>query len=129
MDGSGPGEGQLLWRRSAPFGRRPRHLAPNPLPQGDRAPFGVGNCRRFRARLGGPAVVLARGALPGPLSGRLPARGDGAGLVFAGPDPLHQLREAGEKPRQQGEQQRDQQIRYRISGLPLAQILEDRLKG
>jgi hypothetical protein len=51
------------------------------------------------------------------------------GLVFAGPDLLDQRRELGEKPRQQGEQQRDQEIRCRISGFPLAQILEDRLEG
>jgi hypothetical protein len=57
----------------------------------------------------------APGSLPGLRRGLLPARGDGAGLVLAGPDLLHQVREAGEKPRQQSEQQRNKEIRYRIS--------------
>jgi len=34
-------------------------------------------------------------------------RGLGAGLVFAGLDPLHQFGEAGEEVREQGQDQRD----------------------
>ena len=90
----------------------------------------IENFGRFGPDRGGPAVALgARGSLPGLRIGLELARGGRAGLVVAGPDLLHQLGEAGEKPRQQGEQQRNQQIRDRISGLPLAQIPEDRLEG
>jgi hypothetical protein len=44
---------------------------------------------------------------------------------LAGPDLLDQFREAGEQPRQQGEEQRDQEIRCRISGFLRPQILEE----
>jgi hypothetical protein len=74
-------------------------------------------------------VTPARGSLPGRRSRLGLARGDGERLVLAGPDLLHQLGEAGEQARQQGEKQRRQEIRYRIPGLLLAQILEDRLEG
>jgi hypothetical protein len=50
-------------------------------------------------------------------------------LVLAGPDLLDQLGEAGEHPCQQRQQQRDQDIRDRISGSLPPQILEDRLEG
>jgi hypothetical protein len=51
------------------------------------------------------------------------------GLVFAGSDPPDQFFELGEECRQQGENQRDQDIRERISGSLLAKALEDRLGG
>jgi hypothetical protein len=37
------------------------------------------------------------------------------GLVLAGPDLLHQVGEAGEQAGQQRQDQRNQEIRYRIS--------------
>jgi hypothetical protein len=46
-------------------------------------------------------------------------------LIVAGLDPLDQVREAGEKPGQQGDEQRDQEIRERISGFLLPQVLEE----
>ena len=49
--------------------------------------------------------------------------------MLTGLDPLHQVREAVEKVRQQGEQHVEQDIRCRITCSPGAHVPKDRREG